>query len=1065
MIHKRVRLSLLAAAIAACVVVPVVSASPDATAASSAVPTGPTITLLTGDKVTMGGMRGVSVQAAKGRERIPFYVREDVEGDTHVIPADAVALLAKGRLDSRLFDVTDLVEAGYDDASMDRLPLIVDHAGPTPRSAAVQVSRELPTVSASAVSVERSAAYWPLAQKAEHVWLDGPVEVSLDRSVQQIGVPAAWQAGYTGAGVTVAVLDTGIDITHPDLADAVIDARDFSQDGNTDDWFGHGTHIASIITGNGAASGGKYRGVAPDVKLLNGKVIGATGGHESEILAGMEWAATSGADIVSMSVGLGTTDGTDPLSQAVDRLTAQTGALFVVAGGNTAGVVISPSAADSALAVGAVDRDDQLASFSSRGRVDGAIKPDITAPGVGIVAAEAANNQIGEPAEEGYISANGTSFATPHVAGAAALLAQQHPDWQAEQLKAMLMGSAKPNDALSVFEQGAGRVDVAGAVSASVFASPASISNGTVQWPHDDDQPIENTLTYTNAGTQPVTLDFAVDVTGPDGSAAPQGMFTFSPARLTVPAGGQATATLTTDTTVDAAEGVFSGAAIATGDGRSVRTPVAVNREAESYDVTMRFVGHDGLPSEYYGALLVDVNNPKEYQPYHSSGTVTVRLPRGEYYFQGQVVQPLPDEGTARTADFVEPALDLTRDIELVLDARQARPIGFDLDKPNAKPGAVYAEFKRETAWGSTGTGSYLPSADYGTVMPATTTSEAFTFTAEARLAEWNGTSFEGSPYLYFVRHKENGTVPQTLRWRYRDRQFAKVRSEHAAATPGLTGVREHFLPIPLPTTLTEYYTPDVPWDGTFAEVVDPFTEAVAYVQQSEPRTYTLGATTNVRWNFGVYGPALPNGGDFASRAGDELVFNLPLTTDQGRGRQDSSAGEGTMTILRGNEVVGEFDRPNRGWAEVGPEHAVYTLRTTKTRPLARLSTKIEVAWTFTSEHVDEEQPADLPLLAVRFAPNLDDHNTAPAGRTFTIPVYVQRNGASEVGQVNTPSVEVSYDDGVTWQPATVNRHRGEWKATVQHPTGAEFVSLRSTITDPAGNTQHQTIIRAYALA
>jgi subtilisin family serine protease len=1062
MIHKRVRTSLLAAAVAACVVVPVVSAASGATAVPSALPTGPTITLLTGDKVTVGGLRGVSVQAAKGRERIPFYVREDVDGDTHVLPADAITLLANGKLDPRLFDVTELAEAGYDDASRDRLPLIVDYSGPTPRSAAVQVGRELPTVSAAAVSVERSGAFWPMAQKAEHIWLDGPAEVSLDRSVHQIGAPEAWSAGYTGAGVTVAVLDTGIDITHPDLADAVIDARDFTEDGNTDDWFGHGTHVASIITGNGAASGGRYRGVAPDAKLLNGKVIGSTGGHESEIMAGMEWAATNGADIVSMSVGLQLqTDGTDPLSLAANRLAAQTGALFVVAAGNTAGVVGAPSAADAALAVGAVDRDDQLAPFSSRGRTDGAIKPDITAPGVGIVAAKAANSQIGEPAGDGYISANGTSFATPHVAGAAALLAEQHPDWQADQLKAMLMGSAKPNDTLTVFEQGAGRVDVADAVSASVFASPASISNGTVQWPHDDDQPVVNTLTYTNASAQPVTLDLAADVTGPDGSPAPQGMFTFSPARLTVPAGGQATATLTTDTTVDAAEGVFSGAIIAAGGGRSVRTPVAVNREAESYDVTIRAIGHDGSPTEYYDARLVDVNNPKEYQPYHSSGTVTVRLPRGEYYFQGSVVQPLPDEGTVRTADFVEPALDLTRDIELVLDAREAKPIGFDLDKPNARPGVVYVGYERETAWGSTGVSAQLPSAEYGTVKPATTTSEAFTFTAEARLAEWNGTSFEGSPYLYFVRHKENGTVPRTLRWRYRDRQFAKARAEHAAATPGTTGVRESFLPIALPSTLTEYYTPNVPWDGSFAEVVDPFTEPVAYVRQSEPRTFTTGATPTIRWNVGVYGPALPPVGDFAGRVGDQLVVNLPLTTDQGQGREDYSAGEGTTTLLRDGQVVGESDRPGSGWFDVGPELAEYTLRTTKTRPSARLSTRIEVAWMFESSHVTG---AELPLLAVRFAPNLDSHNTAPAGRPFTVPVYVQRNGTSEVGQVGIPSVEVSYDDGASWQPATVDRHRGQWKATVVHPRGAEFVSLRSSIADPEGNTQHQTIIRAYAL-
>jgi subtilisin family serine protease len=1047
MIHRRV---LLAAAVAASVVAPVVSAEPGAVAVPGSAPAGPTVTLLTGDEVTLGGVHGVNVLAAKGREHISFHVRKDVEGDTHVVPVDAVGMVAKGKLDPRLFNVTELVEQGY--ASRDRLPLIVDYAGPTPRSAAARVSRELPSIGATAVSVEPSTAYWPIAQKAEHVWLDGLVQLNLDRSVQQIGAPAAWQAGHTGAGTTVAVLDTGIDVTHPDLADAVVGAKDFTADGDTDDWFGHGTHVASIITGNGE----KYRGVAPDAKLLNGKVIGETGGHESEIMAGMEWAAGV-ADVVSMSVGAGfTNDGTDPLSEAANRLTAQTGALFVVAAGNTASVINSaPAAADAALTVGAVDRDDQLAPFSSRGRGDGAIKPDITAPGVGIVAAKAARSQIGEPAGDGYISANGTSMATPHVAGAAAVLAGQHPEWQADQLKAMLMGSAKPNAALTVFEQGAGRVDLAEASTAAVFASPASINYGIARWPHNDDQPIAKTVTYTNSGTEPVTLDLTVDTTGPDGSPAPQGLFTPAPARLTVPAGGQATATVTADTRLDVADGVYSGAITATGDGQSVRTPVAVNREAESYDVTLKFVDHSGSPAEFHSALLVDVNHPREYERYDPSGTVRIRLPRGEYYFQGSVVQPLPEEGTYRTADFAEPALDLTRDIELVLDAREAKPVEFQLDEPNARSGATHIAFARETAWGSTGFSSQLPSADYGTVGPATTTSDEFTFTAEARLAAWNGTSFEGSPYLYFVRHKENGTVPPILRWRYRNERFAKVRAEHAAATPGATGLREGFLPIPLPSTLTEYYTPGVPWDAGFIEVGEPATS----IQQHDPRTFTLGGTATVRWNVGVFGPALPVGPSNASRTGDQLRVNLPLTTDQGRGRGDYSSGEGTTTLLRDGQVVGESDRPGDGWFDVGPERAVYTLRTTKTRTTARLSTQVSAEWTFASEHTAQ---TDLPLLAVRFAPNLDDHNAAPTGR-FTIPIYVERNGGA-VGTVNTPSVEVSYDDGLTWRPVWVKRAGTDWKAVVDHPAGAEFVSLRSSITDPAGNTQRQTITRAYAL-
>jgi hypothetical protein len=100
--------------------------------------------------------------------------------------------------------------------------------------------------------------------------------------------------------------------------------------------------------------------------------------------------------------------------------------------------------------------------------------------------------------------------------------------------------------------------------------------------------------------------------------------------------------------------------------------------------------------------------------------------------------------------------------------------------------------------------------------------------------------------------------------------------------------------------------------------------------------------------------------------------------------------------------------------------------------------------------------------LAVRFAPELSADNAAPAGK-FTIPVYVQRNGGTP-GNVHKPVVEVSYDDGSTWRPATVRPNRGEWKALVDHPAGAEFVSLRSSVSDPEGNTQRQTIVRAYAL-
>ncbi|CAM5233694.1 hypothetical protein SCYAM73S_08173 [Streptomyces cyaneofuscatus] len=274
----------------------------------------------------------------------------------------------------------------------------------------------------------------------------------------------AWAAGFDGTGTKVAVLDTGIDTGHPDLAGKVAAEQDFSGAGSPGDKFGDGTHVASTVAGSGAKSGGKYKGVAPGARLLNGKVLDDWGeGSDSGIIAGMEWAVAQGADVVNLSLGGTDLPGIDPLEETVNRLSAESDTLFVIAAGNEGlgeRTVGSPGSAASALTVGAVDKSDVLADFSSRGpRVgDSGVKPDLTAPGVAITAASAAGSVLAEhyPSDiPGYLTIDGTSMATPHVAGAAAILAQQHPDWSGERIKAVLTGSTKPG-AYSSFQQGTG---------------------------------------------------------------------------------------------------------------------------------------------------------------------------------------------------------------------------------------------------------------------------------------------------------------------------------------------------------------------------------------------------------------------------------------------------------------------------------------------------------------------------------------------------------------------------------------------------------------------------------
>src|SRR5262245_52270309 len=140
--------------------------------------TAATVTLVTGDLVTLDGER---VHAAPGREHIGFRKYTDAEGDLHLVPADAVALEASGKLDPRLFDVTELARTGY--GNRKDLPLIVDYPGKTPKVAGAQGMRELPSVGAVAMRAEKSPAFWSSTiASAGRIWLDGQVKATLDKS-------------------------------------------------------------------------------------------------------------------------------------------------------------------------------------------------------------------------------------------------------------------------------------------------------------------------------------------------------------------------------------------------------------------------------------------------------------------------------------------------------------------------------------------------------------------------------------------------------------------------------------------------------------------------------------------------------------------------------------------------------------------------------------------------------------------------------------------------------------------------------------------------------------------
>ena len=296
----------------------------------------------------------------------------------------------------------------------------------------------------------------------ERIWPDLPVRALLDKAVPFIHAPAVWGLGGTGRGVRIAIVDTGIDPNHPDLAGRVVASTDLTGEG-PHDGHGHGTHVAGIAAGSGAASGGRYRGVAPEALLYAAKVLGADGGGAtSTVIAGLEWAADQQVQVVNLSLGsAGSSDGTDALSVACNTLVEQ-GIVVCVAAGNEGPnnyTIGSPGAAEQPITVGACTLEGGVAQFSSRGpTADDRVKPDLLCPGVNITSCRAAGTRMGAVVDDYYTTASGTSMATPFATGVAALLLESNPGLTPAELKARLKRTAIDLK-LNPYDQGAGQID------------------------------------------------------------------------------------------------------------------------------------------------------------------------------------------------------------------------------------------------------------------------------------------------------------------------------------------------------------------------------------------------------------------------------------------------------------------------------------------------------------------------------------------------------------------------------------------------------------------------------
>ncbi|MFE6039013.1 S8 family serine peptidase [Streptomyces sp. NPDC056452] len=1083
-----------AAGLVAAALVPVTAAqaagpSVPATAGRPQVPATFTVPLPTGDTVTVErsgtAIRSATVTPAPGRSDIAFTTSSVDSDDMSVVPADAEPLLAAGRVDPRLFDVKALLEAGYGTkgtTTHTTVGMIVQHAKGS--GAADKARRALGDAARPGHPISRlgmtaldphddadAAITWKrltagtgrsLAGGVNKLWLDGRMHVALDKSVPQIHAPQAWESGYTGKGVTVAVLDSGYDSNHPDLAGRVTVSSNFLGGASAEDDNGHGTHVASTIAGVDST----YRGVAPDASLAVGKVCDNTGlCPTSALLAGLDWAVkTVHAKVVNLSLG-GPADETDPAIAVINDLSASTGTLFVVAAGNDGeygtATVGAPAIANAALSVGAVDADDELAPFSSRGPrpSDNAVKPDITAPGVSIVAAKLGG---------GHTSKSGTSMATPHVAGSAALVAQAHPDWTGEQIKTALMNSAEPNAKRAAYQQGTGRVDVGRAVGQTVLASPANLTT-TAGWSDGAGKDTEHTVTFSNSGDSDTTLGLAIEKPlSPTAQPGNAGQFSVDRDKVAVPAHGTATATVTTRASL-LPHGPWSAVLTASQDGKAVtRTILGVNSPIPTHQVTLHAEQRDGTPATG-SALMVNRWTGDRYPVRITAGTGTVSVPEAQYWI-GMTIHS--GTGTERTSTMAAASVTPVEDTSVDLDARTAVPVGADVHDARAGATAVQAALALPA-----GTGTYTLSVvtngeRAGESLYATPFADAdATYRTFAVFASKDASSQAPSPFFYHVARTWKDGVP--------------VRPSFSVQRRELTDVGVHFNAQGVPAAGTAAATPDddsllplfIDQSVRFPSTVHDYRTAgdwldrasIAGRQSVVTSTQTFGPHALRRLDFAaaVVGPGLPAAP--AYRINDSVIWaGTPwfVDGDGTRGGTDWGA-TGTLTLAKDGQRLGE-------WNAVGSAKTVnvpagagrYTLDADLTRDqaYAALSTRVQMQWAFDSD-TDDGAGTLLPLMAVRFTPHgLDASGGARRHARTRVDIAVQRAPGAAEATVAPAKLEVSWDDGATWHSVKALDGKGGQQphADLTAPAGASYATLRATVTASDGSSVKQTVTRAF---
>ena len=1042
------------------------------------------VTLITGDVVTVAtnsdGQRSFAISPAEPDRLGQHFLTIKQHDNTYIIP-DGVDL---EKLDRELFNIDYLVnEEYYQELS---LPLLVSYAPgltkPKVQSLKSKISalsketelhEEVCTIFTRLAYKNISASHSSLMSQpeVEKVWLDKKVHAQLMDSVPLIGADSWWHAtGNRGEGEEIAILDTGIDSSHPALDDLdddpstndpkVIVNVNFSDDQGFDDLYGHGTHCAGIAAGT--AAGTDYQGVAPGAQLWNVKVGNQWGScWESWIINGINFASLGPdavpqtgdeADIISMSLGLlDYSDGTDPLSQAVN-LAVERGVVVVVAAGNDGyggpSTIGTPGVAEKAITVGASDKEDNLADFSSLGpTMDFRIKPDILAPGVDITSSVSGGE---------YESHEGTSMATPHVAGAAALLRQYYGDTVSPQLiKDALMYTAE-DLGYTVYEQGSGRLDLAWEPWPIVGITPATLSLGMFT----SEEATYGSLTFFNDGNMPHQVTLTAELSDVISGVHHLGIVSFTPTSFYIPAGGEVNVELSIDLSTLPAS-LYSGKVIATVDGGVSKTIHAIFGFSKLREVTVHKTDINGEPAQGH-LVWVLMESPLQtmwasWQETDGSGNFTFYAPDGNYH----VVSPnWGYEENQVTIWTIAENVAVSSNMTINLDERDTVLVDFDPNKDGQvaagqSSGLYFSLGHWSHSWT---TGYWYPSSFLTRVSPISQFDASFTYSyyPEAdsipdnpeliNTGEWHNlrysvTGITGNTtfmadYDNLVHRRTGYCVAlngERAEWSQRSHDDIGWRSMGFKYLMDTPQERWEWLS-PDPVRYRQWYAKAEPWGEWYFG-----------------SSYMSYAPGEYQWRIGCH--PLTSGVNI-SIWGDELdIWGLISRDSYNNDFYNQQAWfSGHIEVTQDGEVVLDDDIRDSFYRWVSFEGTPqFTVEVWGETPL-ELSRHSYTRLDFTSDTSHDYRPPEL-LFRV---PGMDLFGVVPSGEVM---VKVQVADDSLIDSVH---LGYSLDDGDTWNDTGLPVFAGGWFIFNLGQLQQTFVSLRVDAEDEYGNHIQRYTNRAF---